>query len=541
MVAIQVLRRMELPAIKRLGIALLLLLVSASLYVPWRHNPLVFDDGNILKSTTLFDYAQRPFSLSPRQFPYFTLGFESVLSGGNTQVSRLVALALHACNGYLLYLLGQRLLAKTLPERRARMLALAMALVFVVHPVAVYAVGYLAQRTVLFATFFLLLSALKLERAWAAASWRRALLAGLCCGLALMCKEHALTGLLGVSGLLLFRQPTSGAGRGRVVVAFWGAALPFALWIAFLKLGFVGVAYEPDAQVLISAVGFPDKGSALGNWVLSASLQCLFFFRYLGVWCWPNPSGLAIDIRPDFEALSNSYWIVVGPLGFIALVATLAFALLSRRSRPEIKLIAFGMLWATSLFLIELSTVRFQEAIVLYRSYLWAPGFLLAIAGAMSLLGARTALVVASLALCMAAPLAWGRLHTFSDELLLWQEAAQKMPQPNSPGAIRIHYNLGVFYAQAGQIDAALKEFDWVISQDGNAFHGYWGRSAVYMRRGEWPQAANDLETVIAMKPDFGMAYLQYAAVLKSLGKRQASQAAVAQSEKLGIAHIDFK
>jgi tetratricopeptide (TPR) repeat protein len=202
---------------------------------------------------------------------------------------------------------------------------------------------------------------------------------------------------------------------------------------------------------------------------------------------------------------------------------------------------AFGLFWTVSLFLIELSTVRFQEAVVLYRSYLWAPGFLLALAGLLSLISLRWVLGLAILAVALLVPLSWGRLEVFSSELALWREAEQKLPQATTPGAVRIHYNLGIFYAKAKQTDRALNEFEWVIAQDARAFQGYWGRSAIYMQDGQMEMAVDDLATVIRLKPDYGMAYFQLGAVLKHLGRREESELAFLQAEKLGVPRVVFK
>lgn len=519
-------------------VLLALLLFSALLYAPWRNNPLVFDDLNILKSTALFDYAQQPFSALPRQFPYFTLGFENVISNENLGFSRCVTLALHAINGFLLFLIGHALLKRIASPRWAFITALFIAVIFVVHPVAVYAVAYLIQRTILFATFFLLLSAVQFDKALSERSWQRALVAGVCYGCSVLSKEHALSGLVGVMGILLINRPSEGQSRTNIVFSFFLTALPFALWVASLKLGFVGNAYEPDARELLSAAGFPDRGSAFGNWVLSASLQCWFFFRYLGFWCWPDPSALSIDIRPDFSHLSNYPWITVGPLFMVCLVGLVAFLLWSPRVRPAFKLIAYGLLWALGLFLIELSSVRFQEPIVLYRSYLWAPGFLLAIAGVLCLIPARVVWVVCSLVILACIPLSWQGLNTFSNELLLWQEAAFKLPNPTTPGAIRIHYNLGVFHSRAGQMNEALEDFEWVIRQDPLSFRGYWGRSTVRAAKNELLPAADDLEKVIKLKPDFGIAYYQYGLVLMAIGRTKDGESALKKSKALRVPSI---
>ncbi len=531
---------MEIRAKHLFFLALLLACVSASLYSPWRDNPLVFDDPNILRSTALFDYAQVPFSLVPRQFPYFTLGLENVISGGNLRISRYVSLLLHALNAFLLFMLGRRLLRKIISPARAFVTAAAIAIIFVVHPVAVYAVGYLVQRTILFATFFLLLSAWQFDKALSALSWPRAVWAGVCFGLAALSKEHALTGFIGVIGIVFVNKDLVRQDRFGALVAFVATALPVALWVASLKLGLVGVAYEPDAQDMVSALDFPDQGSRLGNWMLSASLQCLFFFRYFGFWWWPDPSGLSVDIRPDFGFLAHSYLVIAGPIAIFALAGLLVFSLVSSKVRPEVKLAAFGLFWALSLFFVELSTVRFQEAIVLYRSYLWAPGFLLSLAGLMSMLPARWVGGIAVFAVVSLIPLTWQRLSLFSDELSLWQEAAQKLPQETCSGAVRIHYNLGVFHSKKGQMAEALADFNWVIRQDPHSFHGYWGRSSVYLYNNELLLAQDDLETVIRLKPDFGMAYFQSAILLKNRGKLEESESAFTMAEKFGVPRINF-
>jgi tetratricopeptide (TPR) repeat protein len=525
----------------RFLVFLMLVIACISLYYPWRNNPLVFDDSNILKSTALFDYAQTPFSLLPRQFPYFTLGFENLMSGGDIHISRYVNIALHALNAFLLFLLSHQLLTRFASRKRACITATALGMVFVVHPTAVYAVGYLVQRTTLFATLFLLLSALLLDQALVKRSAPRAILAGACYGLAVFSKEHALTGLLGVLGIVLTNPSIRGTERYKIVLAFLLTALPAALWVASLKLGFVGAAYEPDAHELISAAGFPDAGSRLGNWALSAALQCLFFFRYWAFWWWPNPSGMAIDIRPDFNLLSHFPWVAVGPLGFAVLVGAVTYIALSNTRKPALNLVAYGLLWAMGLFLVELSTVRFQEPVVLYRSYLWAPGFLLALAGLASLIPARVASAVGIAAVLVLFPLAWGRLGQFSSELALWQEAGQKLPQATAPGAIRIHYNIAAFQAGAGHLDAALQDYEWVISHEPGLFQGYWGRSSVHLAKNQLAEAQTDLETVIRLKPDFGMAYFQLGALFKRLGKPVESEAAFSQAEKHGIARIHYE
>jgi len=522
-------------------VALLLLCASAVLYLPWRNNPLVFDDPNILSSPALGDYAQRPLSLAPRQFPYFTLGFEHVVSGGNLLVSRYVNICVHAANAFLLFMLSLRLLGRMLSAQRAFIAAAILALIFAVHPVAVYGVGYLVQRTILLATFFLLASAWQFDKALADRSWLRGLWAGLCFAMAVFSKEHAITGFIGILGIVLLHKSVAWRSQATVAASFLAIVLPCVLWVASLKLGLVAIAYEPDAQDLISAVGFPDAGTRLGNWALSAALQCQLFFRYLGLWWWPNPQGMGIDLRPDINAMAQLPNLIAGPAAFVMLTGFVVYVLISQRFKRLIQFIAFGLLWALSLFLVELSTVRFQEPLVLYRSYLWAPGLLLAGMGFISLVRGRVALALAFVAVLALGPIAWGRLHTFSNELALWEEAQAKLPQPTSAGAIRIHYNRGVQRQRIGQIAGALEDFEWVIAQDPNLFQGYWARSSVRLMQNDMQGAVADLQTVIRLKPEFAEAYFRLGWVLKRQGQKAASEIAFGQAKALGMPILEFK
>lgn len=519
------------------SILIIFISISGILYFPWIDNPLIFDDIAILKSPALYDFAQQPISLTPRQFPYFTLGFENILANGSFRLSRIVNIVLHATNGFLFFLLAEKIFISHLTARRAFFYAFITSALFVVHPVAVYAVAYLIQRTILFATFFLLLSGLQLNRAVSDRSIPRALFAGLIFGFSIMAKEHTLFGFIGILAIIWFRGTNDDGGDSlkSIILSFLSIVLPFVLWISSLKLGLIGSAYEPDAQAFISSADFPNHGNAFANWVFSASMQCMFFFRYFGYWLWPNASLLSIDIRPDFNFWSNYPWFILGPILIVGVVVFIVYTVRAQRVNTQLSLVSLGLFWALILFSIELSTVRFQEPIVLYRSYLWGPGFLLVLTGIASIINRRVVIIGSFVAFTIFMSLAWQRLSTFSSELTLWQEAAHKLPRPNTPGAIRIRYNIGVFQLREGHSSQALENFEWVIQQDPNSFAGYWGRAAVKAAKGDLVFAANDLESVIKIKPDLGIAHYQYGLILRKIGRLSESNSALAQAKRLGV------
>jgi hypothetical protein len=518
-------------------IALLAILsTSAVLYGPWISNPPVFDDPPLLTSPTLFeDYAVKFFSLQPRHFPYFTLGFEQVITGGNLRISRIVALVLHGLNGYLLFFLCRRLLAKLVEPNKAFLLALGVGLIFTAHPVAVYAVGYWVQRTILFAAFFLLLSAIQFDIALERSSWQRALFAGVLYGLAALSKEHAMPGLLSVLALAWIPPRNSIKENLPVLSAFCAIALPISIWVIFVKLGIIGTTYEPDVQEIIGTSGFPDTGSSLGNWALSASLQCDFFFRYLAFWLWPDPIGISIDIRPDFAYLSHSFWLVLGPLAWIASALFIINRLMTQQARSSFGLIAFGLLWAMTLFTVELSSVRFQEPVVLYRSYLWAPGFLLAVIGLLSTLRTTPVYLGLILALTCLFPLSNERLTTFSKELNLWEEAAEKLPSLTTPGAIRIIYNRGIFRLRTGHIQQAGDDFEWIVQTDPNVVQGFIGRAAFRVATKDWTGAADDLRIAIKLRPQSAVLHYRLGLVLKKIGKEKEADDAFSAAQGMGM------
>lgn len=517
-------------------VLILLLCASASLYIPWIDNPLVFDDLNLLKSPSLGDYAVMPFSLQPRQFPYFTLGFEQVISSGNLHVSRYVALILHGLNGFLLFLLSRRLLGRvTTNTNKATVLAFAAGLLFVVHPVSVYAVGYLIQRTILFATFFLLLSAIQFDKALSEGSLRRAIFAGLCYGMSTMSKEHAVTGILSILLMSFLQYPKHKGQRLRICLFFGFTGGLIASLVVLQKLGYLGVMYEPDANAIISNYNLPIDESPICRWATSAALQCLFFFRYLYYWLWPAPIHLSIDIRPDIANLVTSPSIYAGVLGFLA-IAGLTAVLIKRswlENRPS-NPIGIIILMVIFLYLVELSSVRFQEPFVLYRSYLWGPFFILLFLAFVLQISFRLALLVVAIGLLAFPPIATSQLASFSNELVLWQGALQKAGSATAIGMDRIHYNIGQQLRRQRNWNGALAEFDWVVQHSPNHPGGYLGRSEIRFTSGDLVGAKSDTQKALELKPDLGIAYFRLGLICQALGETKASEQAFSSAEKLG-------
>ena len=102
-----------------------------------------------------------------------------------------------------------------------------------------------------------------------------------------------------------------------------------------------------------------------------------FFFDYLQYWYFPDVRRLSIDMRVDFDRLWASWWFF--PKVVLFLISPLICLFLFKR-RGVVSVFAAGFLYSWIVFLTELVSVRFQEPFVLYRSYIWAPGYALMLA-----------------------------------------------------------------------------------------------------------------------------------------------------------------
>ena len=130
--------------------------VACVLYLPFLGSPPVFDDRGLYSGFLFSEHASSPIGLGLRYPAHFSFAFIEVL-WGRIEAHRLVSLALHAGCGWALYALAREF-------HKGFLLPLAAAIWFVAHPVAVYGAGYLAQRSIVMATLFSLISILAVVR-----------------------------------------------------------------------------------------------------------------------------------------------------------------------------------------------------------------------------------------------------------------------------------------------------------------------------------------------------------------------------------------
>ena len=519
----------------------LLLLVTA-LYGQYLWNPLVFDDTNpfLVDGAGHQPISAQRFSLwQLRSLPNASLAWTLAVFGQSLIYFRLGNLLLHAAvvlalYGFILQLRqawagteGVTAVAATGPPpgredgRRADAgIAFAAALLFALHPVAVYAAGYLVQRTMLLATLFSLLALWVYARGiWQRSTGWRWLALPLYY-LALFSKEHAV--MLAVVFPLL-SVALAPDWRARLHADKW---LLLALWalalvVVVMKKQILGAVYEGDAGALLAQMPLRHP------WPSSVLTQCWLFFRYLGLWLVPNTAWMSVDLRVPIAASWRSAYVLAGVV-FLAWGA-LGAALLLRRGRAG--LAGLAMLFPWLMFWTELASVRVQEPMVLYRSYLWMAGAL-AFAAALppaALLRRHLLLPVGVVAVLLTG-LSMERLQTFSHPYLLWDDAEKLVHgRTDLPGAARIYYNRGNELLRLKRPGPARADLLRALQLQPGFAAAYGNLGACYLADALWRDAQAAFAQAIALnaragKPPEARYYLGRARAYEQLGQPRQAQ-----------------
>ena len=450
----------------RLHVALViaLVVVTSGVYVGFLRNPLVFDDYNLLNEATLRDLVNAPFTFGLRWLSNLSLATTYRLAGTEWLWYRVGNIALHTITAILLWHFVRHALESMKPSLHLALgnewLAFLGALWFALHPVAVYGVGYLVERSIVMATLFavaaLLCYTLALERR--KVGWFVAALA--CYFLALSSKEHAVMVPGAAIALSLYwRLPVLGksAKLWLAMVLLSGLVAALALMFASYQKSAIGAAYEPQAFEIFTQMRERGTGANLDNaFMLSIATQAHLFFKYLLLWAIPYTGWMSIDIRQPF-----AQGLVVWPYG-ISLAAFVAFpmvAILLIRMGGRRGLFGVGMILPWILFLPELAVVRVTEIFVLYRSYLWMTGLPLMLVALASGMPKRIVAGIFPLLVIMLGLLAVNRLDTLSDHIKLWTDAIEANRSKIDQGAERAYFKRGLSHRELGRYDEAIADF----------------------------------------------------------------------------------
>jgi len=485
-------------------------------YLPFLGSPFVFDDLNFFSGDVPDVYAHSPFQFNLRWLPYASLGWTAaIFSDVLPHFFHLGNVLLHAANVILLFFLLRRLAGAAIADNEnPKTLVLGAwlgALVFACHPVAVYAAGYVIQRSILMATLFALLMQLAYLRGLLTGQKRWLALAVLAYFLTCFSKEHSvlMPAVLAAMTILL-------RGRSRVahpaLWATWGAFAAIGLFVVLRARGVFGTPYEAMAAALFEQQSIVESTPMLH--LLSVLTQAGLFFKYLLLWCMPNPAWTSVDMREYFVSSLAAWQGWLGAAGFV-LYGLAACRLLLRRGAAG--LIGFALLYPWLQFIVEFSSIRVQEIFVLYRSYLWMPGMMLFFPLLLIKLPGRRTLLVLGFMVLLLVPLSWNRLWMFADNYRLWNDAAQLLHSKREPGADRIFYNRGQAEGAMRQWEDAIADFQRVVTLSPQLAPVHHTLGLAYMYTGRYKDALAQFDAAIALKPDEAHFYYAKAMSLKWL------------------------
>ena len=462
--------------------ALVLVLAVLGIYLPGIQNELLFDDLRLSDGTIFGEYGNL-LQFKQRMLSYGSFVWLQSLAGDGWWKQRLVNVMLHmgvvaALYAFLHTLLSTARFPKEFEEQshfqRSRVAALQVGVtLFALNPVAVYAVAYLAQRSIVMATLFAVLALWMFVRGLqtANAAWFAGALVSYV--LAVLSKEHAvMTAAMTVPLYMYVCRP-----GWKRVAAFGGVALVVmtgavaVLWQLYGNV--LGRVFDPQSIALTQQLEALRPGMTQQMYPLSILNEAALFFAYGLLWIFPNIQWMSIDLRPAFPLGFGSPWHMVGAIGYLALLLGSIWLVLRRSNLWGLAglLLLFPMLW----YFTEFSTVWVQDPFVLYRSYLWAialPGLAaIVLTGfkprSIYVLGAVLGLVFGALAL--------ERVSSLTDAGTAWGDAAEKIDRnapANAVGRSRAFLNLGAHHLEKGLQAQAERDFataDALGDANGNA------------------------------------------------------------------------
>ena len=509
-----------------------LLAAVCLVYLPFLGNPFFFDDLSFFMSGAAVHYAQSVFHFDLRWLAYASLGWTVALfSDVVPHFFHLGNLLLHAANVILLFYLLRQLISAVLPDQRysPRMIwgAWLGALFFALHPVAVYAVGYVVERSILMATLFALLTQMTYLRGLLTGRGHWFTMAVLCYFIAVFSKEHSVLTPLVLGALTPLLGERNIASK-RALWITWSAFLVVAVLITLRARGIFGAPYEPMAAEL-----FEQQGVLAGTpmlHVLSVLTQTGLFFKYLLLWLLPDVSWMSIDMREPFINSWADWSAWIGLLAF-TLYGVAAIRLLLRGGMKG--LAGYALLYPWLQFGVELAGIRVQEPFVLYRSYLWMPGLMLLIPLLLFQFRQRRAALILACVAILLVPLAWNRLWVFGDTFRLWNDAALLLKNERVAGADRIFFNRGQGLMEEHKWDEAAGDFERSAAISPQLEPVRYNLGMAYSQAGRYQDAVEQFEAAISILPDDGRAYFAEGVALMRLHRNDEARKKLEQGCKL--------
>ena len=444
-----------------------------------------------------------------------TLALNYAAGGLHVFGYHLVNLAIHLLAALTLYGLVRRTLA--LPSaarggsgRRAEGVALAVALLWVVHPLTTESVTYLIQRAESLMGLCYLVTLYSVIRGWP----KRAILA---CALGMATKPVMVTAPLLV--VLYDRCFLAGSVR-----AAWRQRRSLYLGLA-ATWGLLGVLLTLTVTHHDPTVGLALRHITPVQYLLT---QPGVILHYLRLACWPHP--LILDYH--WPVATDPAAMLLPLLVTGALVIATLWAL--RRHPP----LGFLGAWVFGILAPSSSIIPIADIAVEHRMYLPLAGLLVLAVLALERLLYRAVAAPAlrarlAIGLLAAAAVALGattlrRNAVYRDPVALWQ--ATTAARPDNP---RAHNNLGLALAQRGQLAEATARFAHAASLDPDYAQAHNNLGIALAKQGRLEEAVAHYRRALALEPGYAKAHNNLAVSLARQGKLDEAIAHYAEALRL--------
>lgn len=456
------------PRLSSLLFACTLAIGIAVLYNFGINNQLVFDDARLTDGTIFGKYGSL-LQLKVRMLSYGSFVWLQDIAGEGWWKQRVFNIALHIGTALTLYALALELLQRTQwgdsskSEQFSvslRWAARAGVALWAFNPVAVYAVAYLIQRSILMATLFVALACLSFVRGLTGGRTVWHVSALVCYLLAVASKEHAITAILLTIPLFVFikRPPVR-----RVVQVAAGAGLILILMGALLYKQYgsiVGVAFDEISRAFAVQLEHQRPGISQSVFPLSVINQASLFFHYGLLWLLPYVGWMSVDLRPTFPLSIVSVQLIGA---FAWLVALLGSSWLVLRRNDIWGLASLCLLMPALLFITEFSTVWLQDPFVLYRGYLWS--LTLPVLFSLPLVGStnRKLYALVAIAVAVLAASSFERIQSLQTPMTAWADAAEKIDRrapANAVGRWRPFLNHGAEAMDRSDFEEGIRLFN---------------------------------------------------------------------------------
>ena len=440
-----------------------------AIYLPGWNHELLFDDLRLTDGAIFGNYGSL-LTFKQRMLSYGSFIWVDLLAGPGWWKQRLVNVGLHLATVAALYALVRELLERTrFPEEfesqphfgmsRQAAVQVGVAL-FAVNPMAVYAVAYLVQRSIVMATLFSVLACWCFVRGLSGRGVAWYGLALLSYVAAVLSKEHAvMVAAMAVPLYIHVRRPS-----WKTVATIAGASTALIAVAAVVFFGIygelIGKLFDQRSLDFAQQLERLSPGITQRMYPLSILNEAALFFAYGFLWFAPNVMWMSVDMRPAFPLSYLAFPQVLGIVGYMGLWIAALWAVLRRRG--ALSLAGVALMFPLLLYATEFATVWVQDPFVLYRSYLWAVAVPVLVAIVLTGFQPKTIYVIGCAIGLVFTVLAFERVQSLRDDHTAWGDAAEKIDlkaPANAVGRWRPFLNLGAYHLDRGSLGEAQRSF----------------------------------------------------------------------------------